>query len=261
MKKRIILGMMLASTFALASCDLLNESSDDTTPKKTETETTKPSKTEDKTITPSETKKEMKYEVGTATIDSWTNSSNSTWVKITVPVKNTGDVDIYLGDMSADIESSTGSLLKTKSMINAYPDYIKPGETAYYYGETRADFETTGIKVVPHVDIHKSSNDVIRYDINDVSINEDSLYGVKVMGRVENKTSKNGTLVYIAANLFDSNDKLITNCYTILDKDLNAGDKIGFTCTPFAYLECKPSDVARYEIYAYPTQFNIDLGY
>ena len=95
MKKRIILGMMLASTFALASCDLLNESSNDTTPKKTETDTTKPSKKDDTTITPSETKKEMKYDGGTATIDSWTNSSNSTCVKITVPVKNTGDVDIH----------------------------------------------------------------------------------------------------------------------------------------------------------------------
>ena len=151
--------------------------------------------------------------------------------------------------------------VKTKSMINAYPDYIKPGETAYYYDETSVDFDTTGIKVVPHVDIHKSSNEVIRYDIGDISITEDSLSGVKVMGRVENKTSKKGTLVYVAANLFDSNDKLICNCFTILDNDLNAGDKIGFTCSPFAYREVKPSDVARYEIYAYPTQFNIDFGF
>lgn len=261
MKRKIILGLMLASTFALASCDLLSEGSSDTTPKTTDTDTTKPSKTEDTTPSIPSTKKEMKYEVGTATIDSWTNSINSTWVKIAVPVKNTGDVDIYLGDMSADIESSTGSLLKTKSMINAYPDYIKPGETAYYYDETSADFDTTGIKVVPHVDIHKSSNEVIRYDISDVSITEDSLSGVKVMGRVENKTSKKGTLVYVAANLFDSNGKLICNCFTILDNDLNAGDKVGFTCSPFAYREVKPSDVARYEIYAYPTQFNIDFGF
>ena len=55
------------------------------------------------------------------------------------------------------------------------------------------------------------------------------------MGRVENKTSKKGTLVYVAANLFDSNGILICNCFTILDNDLNVGDKIGFTCTPFAF--------------------------
>lgn len=37
--------------------------------------------------------------------------------------------------------------------------------------------------------------------------------------------------------------------------------KVGFICSPFAYREVKPSDVVRYEIYAYPTQFNIDFGF
>lgn len=195
MKKRIILGLVLASTFALASCVLLSEDFGDTTVKTTDSTSTN--------------KKEMKYEVGTATIDSWTDSVNSRWVQFAVPVKNTGDVDIYLGDMSVDFESSTGSLLKTKSMVNAYPDYTKPGETAYYYDKTTIDFDATGIKVVPLGDIQKSSNEVIRYDISDVSIVEDSLSCAKVMGRVENKTSTKGSLVYVAANLFDSDGKLI----------------------------------------------------
>lgn len=239
--KLFVGALLLVPSFSLASCGFLTEDA---------------SNTNKTNYTDTSTKKEMKYEVGTATIDSWTNSIGSSWVKIAVPVKNTGDVNIYLGDMSADIESSTGSLLKTKSMINAYPDYIKPGETAYYYGETTVDFDTTGIKVVPHVDIQKTSNDVIRYDISDVSITSDTYDGVKVMGRVENKTSEKGTLVYVAANLFDSNGKLICNCFTILDNDLNVGDKIGFTCTPYAFTNITPSDVAKYEIYAYPTQFN-----
>ena len=101
---------MLASTFALASCDLLSEGGSLTTQKTTDTNPTKPSITEDTTPSIPSTKKEMKYEVGVATIDSWTNSIGSSWVKIAVPVKNTGDVDIYLGDMSVDIESSNGSL-------------------------------------------------------------------------------------------------------------------------------------------------------
>jgi hypothetical protein len=104
MKKRFLLGLMLASTFALASCDLLSEYSGSTTPKTSDTETPTPSKTDEPTPSTPSTKKEMKYEVGTATIDSWVDSINSTWIKIAVPVKNTGDVDIYLGDMSADIE-------------------------------------------------------------------------------------------------------------------------------------------------------------
>ena len=66
MKKRIILGLVLASTFALASCVLLSEDFGDTTVKTTDSTSTN--------------KKEMKYEVGTATIDSWTDSVNSRWV-------------------------------------------------------------------------------------------------------------------------------------------------------------------------------------
>lgn len=146
-------------------------------------------------------------------------------------------------------------------MINAFSEYIKPGETAYYYDETTVDFDTSNIKVVPHVAIEKPSNDVIRYDLSEISITADTYFGIKVMGRVENKTSKKGTLVYVATNLFDSNDKLICNCFTILENDLNAGDKVGFTCKPFAYTDFTPTDVARYEIYAYPTQFNIDFGF
>ena len=246
MKKfKLFIGtLLLATSISLVSCGSLNEDNSDTSDNTSDTDT-----------------KAMKYEVGNATIDSWTNSINTTWVKIAVPVKNTGNTNIYVGDMSADIESSTGTLLKTVSMISAFPEYIKPGETAYYYDETTVDFDTSNIKVVPHVAIEKPSNDVIRYDLSEISITADTYFGVKVMGRVENKTSEKGTLVYVAANLFDSNDKLICNCFTILENDLNAGDKVGFTCKPFAYTDFTPTDVARYEIYSYPTQFNIDFSF
>lgn len=243
-KYKLFIWILLASSISLVSCGSLTDDNSDTSDNTSDTDT-----------------KAMKYEVGDATIDSWTNSINTTWVKIAVPVKNTGNTNIYVGDMSADIESSTGTLLKTVSMISAFPEYIKPGETAYYYDETTVDFDTSNIKVVPHVAIEKPSNDVIRYDLSEISITADTYFGVKVMGRVENKTSKKGTLVYVAANLFDSNDKLICNCFTILENDLNAGDKVGFTCKPFAYTDFTPTDVARYEIYSYPTQFNIDLSF
>ena len=251
-------GFLLVSAFSLISCDLLTDNSD------TNVSDSSSSKTSDSGTTKTgdnatATKKEVKYEVGTATVDSWTDSINNTWIKFAVPVKNTGNVNIYIGDMSVDIESSTGSLLKTKSMVNGYPNIIKPGETAYYYDETTVDFDTTGIKVVPHVDVQKTSNEVIRYDISDVSISEDEFYGIKVMGRVENKTSKSGSLVYLTVNLFDSSNNLICTCYTSLDDDLKPGDKIGFTIKPYAHRVITPSDVDKYEIYAYPYQFNLSF--
>ena len=201
--------------------------------------------------------KTVLYEIGTPTVDIWTNSIGSKWMKIAIPVTNTGTADLYMGSCTADIENESGSLLQTVSYINCYPDYIKPGETGYYYEETTCDFNNTNAKVVPHIEIEEATNDVIRYEISDVSINSDLYNGIKILGRVENKTSKKGSLVILSASLFNSNGNLICNCFTYLDNELKVNDKVGFTLTTYAYDDIKPEDVASYEIYAYPTQFNL----
>ena len=200
--------------------------------------------------------KVAKYELGEATIDTWTNSIGSNWMKIAVPITNTGTADLYLDDISVDIESSTGKLLETKSMISGYPEYIKPGETGYYYIDTTRSFTDTDVKVVPHCNAEKATNDVLRYKITDVSITADPTYGVNIMGRVENTTSKKGSIDTIAACLFDANGKLICVAFTYLENDLAVGDKVGFSMTPFGFRSFGPEDVASYEVYGYPTQFN-----
>ena len=201
--------------------------------------------------------KTVLYEVGNSTVDLWTDSIGSKWMKIAIPVKNTGTADLYLGTATADIETSTGTLLETKSSITGFPQYIKPGETGYYYVATSRSFTETDVKVVPHVDVRKATNDVIRYDISEVTLSEDTYNGVKVMGRVQNNTTKAGSLDKISAALFDSNNKLICVAFTYLDNNLAIGDKVGFSMTPFAYRDFTPSDVARYEVYGHPTQINI----
>ena len=319
LRKLFIGGLLLLTSFSLASCDMLSDDTSNTTPKTTDTDTvtkttddttkytvtfdskggsnvpsqeitkgnkaTKPGDptkdgyifggwysdpyyiseyrftnkvTKDLTLYAkwNEIPKTVKYEVGTPTVTQWTDSINSKWIKVAVPVKNTGEANLYLDDCSIDIESSTGSLLKTISFNRGYPEYIKPGETGYYYEETIVDFTATNVVAVPNVQVEKATNDVIRYDITDVTINSDTYNGVKVMGRVQNNTSTKGTMVKIAANLFDANGKLICNCFTYLNNDLNVGSKVGFTITPFAYDDFAPSDVASYEIYAYPKQYN-----
>ena len=196
------------------------------------------------------------YTLGDATIDTWTDSIGSKWMKIAVPITNTGTADLYLDDISVDIESSTGTLIETKSMISGYPEYIKPGETGYYYTATSRSFNDTNVKVVPHCNAEKATNDVLRYKITDVSITADQYNGVKVMGRVENTTNKKGSLDKIAACLFDANGKLICVAFTYLENDLAVGAKVGFSMTPFAFRNFTPEDVASYEVYGYPTQYN-----
>ena len=268
-KIRLFMGtLMLVSSLTLMSCGILEDDIVNTTSKTT---TTKTQQTSDKDVTTTTgnisttslsttisttTQNTVRYEVGTSEVTQWTDSLSSKWIKVAVPITNTGTTNLYLDDCTIDIESSSGTLLKTMSYVNGYPEYIKPGETGYYYDETTVDFTETNVVAVPNVQVEKATNDVIRYDVTEVTISSDTYNGVKVMGRVQNNTSKKGTMVVVAANLFDSNGKLICNCFTYLENDLNSGSKVGFSMTPFAYTKVIPSDVASYEVYAYPTQFN-----
>ncbi|MCR5349815.1 MAG: FxLYD domain-containing protein [Acholeplasmatales bacterium] len=282
MKKfKLILGAILfASTCALASCkfDLDGEetevktseqikttTSKDTpastsTSTKTSTSTSTSTKTSTSTSTSIKTststkKKEMKYEVGTPQTYMWTDSIGYKWMKVAIPVTNTGDYDIYLKSSSYDVETKSGSLLATEDYVSGYPQYVKPGETGYYYDEAERDFTETDINIVPDLDIIKGTNEVVRYEISDVSITTDELWGVKVLGRVKNNTSEKGTMVVISAFLFDSNDKLITQLSKTLLDDLAAGARTSFEMSPLAYRSFTATDVARYEIYAYPYEY------
>ncbi len=241
MKKRLLkAGLLSLSLLSLASCGML----DDVT-----------STASDNTSVQT-TNEETKYEMLDSQAYVWTDSINSKWIKMVVPVKNTGNTNLYLNDISIDIESSSGKLLDSKSYINGYPEVIKPGEIGYYYDETTINFTDTTVKLVPHLDVEKAKFTPVRYNVSDIDITDTDYMGAKIVGRVENNTSSDGTLVYVVANLFDADDKLISSCFTILDDTLKAGAKVGFNMMPYSYRDFKAEDVKRYETYAYPTEFN-----
>ena len=249
-------GILIASLAMLASCDITGAKEETKT--KTERITTTPRIVDTTSTTP---KKEMKYEVMNPEIFFWEDSIHQRRVKIAVPIKNTGTMDLYLDDCQIDLETEAHELLDTIGYIGGYPDYIKPGEVGYYYKETIVDFKEENVLALVHENIEKASNSVIRYNISDVAIKEEKYFGIEITGRVENNTSKDETIVMITANLYDSNDKLLCNCQTYLSNGLKSNEKIGFSLSPFAYRSLSPSDIARYEIYAYPKQYNIDLSF
>ncbi len=202
------------------------------------------------------TDSKAEYALGDAVVSVTTDSIGSKYVQVYFSVKNTGKVNLYLGSGSADIENSEGSLEDTVSSISAYPDILKPGETGYYFERTLYDgTATTGLKAIAHVDIEKASADCIRYKVSDISIKDEQYLGAKVIGRVENTTDEEGSMVEVAALLFDTNGGLIGVEFTYLDGSFAAGDKKSFECSSLN-TSLKASDVSKYEVYAYPTQFN-----
>lgn len=195
------------------------------------------------------------YEVGEGTVAVWTDSIGTKWVKVAVPVKNTGSTNLYLSTGSVEIENSSGSLEDTIEMVSVYPQVLKPGETAYYYEESFYEGNSSsGLKAVPHVEVEKSTVDCIRYEISEPQIKNKEYSGAVVMGRVENKTSEEGTSVYVVAQLFDANKKLVGVQTTILDNGLKAGEKKAFETSSLSS-EINVSDVSTYAIYAFPYQY------
>lgn len=197
------------------------------------------------------------WEVGEGKVVTWTDSIGSGWVQIIVPVTNTGTDNLYLSTGTMDLEDETGHLVDSRSMVSVYPDVIQPGETAFYYEETTLEIEeNTTLKVVPHVEVSKAKVDCIRYDVSDLTLKDEEYGGIALTGRVENTTEEEGSMVYVTALLYGSGNEPLAQAFTILDKNLAAGDKIGFSASTFSVPDSVTMDaVDHYEVFAYPTQF------
>ena len=201
-------------------------------------------------------KQEALYEVEDGKAYVWKDSIGSNYLIVTVPVKNTGSENLYLSTGTIDVEDDSGKLIKTVDMVSGYPQVLLPGETAYYYEETLLDeaVDTEALKTVPHLDVKKSKVDSVRYDLTEITVKDGTYGGVKVSGRVENTTDKAESDVYVVAHLFDADGNLLEKQIAVLDNEIQPNEKIGFeTSSTASYYKAK--DVASYEVYAFPYQY------
>ncbi|MCR5230482.1 MAG: FxLYD domain-containing protein [Solobacterium sp.] len=212
--------------------------------------------TEVKNETKEEVREEAAWEVGESKAVVWANSIGTKWVQIICPVTNTGTKNLYLNSATIDLEDTDGHLVDSKSMVSAYPDILLPGETAYYYEETTLEEGAPSeLSVLPHVQVKEATVNPVRYEISDVTISDETYGGIKIVGRVENTTEEDGKLVYVTALLYDSEDNMIASAFTILNNDLTAKDKVGFSISTLSVPDTvTASAVDHYTIYAYPMQ-------
>jgi len=202
---------------------------------------------------------EVAYEVTYQNAKLYKNSIGTMYVQIIFEITNTGTSRLYLKSGSCDLEDGNGKLIASKSYISVYPDVIDPGETAYYYDETTIDNlnDVIDLTIIPRPDVSKAKVDTIRFKISDEQFSPGSYNrGIKMMGRVENTTDKEQSMVYVAAILLDVNRIPIGQIFTIIMEDLKPGEKIGFEKNSLML----PDDVtlesvAYYIFYAYPNQY------
>ena len=197
------------------------------------------------------------WAVGQGRVLTYTDSINTTWAQVSVPVTNTGDRNLYLGAGTMDLEDAGGHLVDSLSLVGFYPQVLAPGETGWYYEETTLDsVPSSELTVVPHVDIKEATVECIRYEASDLSFADEEFGGIKATGRITNTTTADGSLVYVVLFLFDSEENLVGQTFTILDGELKAGDTIGFSTQTFGSNDAINVDsITGYRLFAYPEQF------
>lgn len=204
---------------------------------------------------------QIEYEITYRNVESWVNSIGTTWVQVIVEIKNTGTVPIYLSSSSYDLEDSTGNLIAAKSLISTYPNVLKPGEKGYMYDETTLERTVEGnLNVIPRINAKKAIVPCIRYDASEISINDTTYNGPKMIGRIQNTTTKNEDgLIYVVGILYNADGNPIGVVFDIITDDLPAGNKIGFEATSLNMPKTVTTNtINSYQIYAYPQQYQFN---
>lgn len=249
----LVITVFAGMTMASGSSSSTKETGSVTINGNKETEATT-TKTEDK----------AEYEITKTTFVHYTNSIKKEEYSGIVEIKNIGGTYIYLDDCTFDFEDDEGHLLQSDKMISKGPDVIAPGEYGYFFNSGYIDDGVSmdkGINLVPNftVEIAKKGKDaLIDYEISDLDLRDGDYGGLKVTGRVTNKTSEetNSIDVKIIAVFKDSNGEILDIGYTYAEA-MAAGGKTSFEISTILGNEkVKTEDVAEYKIYARGTSYN-----
>ena len=188
-------------------------------------------------------------------VKTWTSSIGTPWAQVVLKVTNILSENLYLNSSSIDLETETGALFATQNYINAYPQIIAPGESAYYYETIMLDSEPPEELIGNwHINVQSAAVEQIQFPVTDVTISSNNYGYIKAIGRVENTTSEQQNFVLVSIMLFDAKDAPIGHMFTYVD--LGANDKMGFECSGTSL----PPDVtvdaiASYVAVAYPQQY------
>lgn len=265
MKKILLTTLALALLFSLAACgstttpDSGNNSTSTVSDNTIHADSPTSESPEPTAESSAEPERDSAHEITYSNVTAYTNSIGTTWIQTIFEVTNTGTVDLYFSSGSYDLENQDGSLVASRTMVSVYPNVVSPGEKAYYYEETILDNysgDGSDLVLLPRISVKDAKIENIRFPVTDITISDDSYLGIKTMGRVENTSSEDESMVYIAIVFYDENNQPIGLDFTILMEVLAAGDKIGFETTALSLPPSVTVDsVASYEAFAYPLQF------
>ena len=198
----------------------------------------------------------VQYKVVSESYKVHTDSIGSVYMECCIVIENTGKENIYIHDTDIDIEDDSGSLIDTKSGLEAYPDVIAPGEKSIIYDSVLLDENPSdGCTVKPFFSIEEATVPIERLEVFDVSIKEYYTHYVKTVGRVKNTTDESQSLYTLVVVFYDENDNIIGLTYTYPDS-LEPGETTSFSTTNmFDSQDIEFSDIDHYDAFAFTLQY------
>lgn len=180
-----------------------------------------------------------------------------------VQIENTGSDNLYLSSTSFDFEGEDGKIVGSDSLVTASPEILAPGEKGCLfipYGTELANGTNPSqtFTLVPNLEIRKAKNSIVRYDVSETSMSQDTYGTFNIVGRITNNTADKGNSVLATAVFYDKDDKPIAGTETYLS-GLDAGQTLGFEMKYIALPDGITSDdIGRFEVYAILPQYQYD---
>lgn len=251
-----MLPLAIAALISLSGCTSAGNTVRSEKPETTGKETEKTAKTQEsaKKEEPKEIKEEKKPEI--SLVDSYVtpyvNSIGTQYVQVISEFENTGNTDLYLSNGTYDLEDTEGNLIAVQEYAFTFPQILKPGEKGYIYEKEILDEPlTVDVQVVPKAKAKVRTIEDIRFEVSDIDVSFDDWGRVHVMGRIENPTDEDQSLVQVVTLLKDSDSKPIGVIWTYAN-DVAANDKTSFEMSESLPEGITADDVASYETFAYP---------
>lgn len=221
MKKVILILMCLAIAFSLCACGGTSEPT---------AAPNSPSAPAQVVSTPTpEPPKEPTVEIISeqVIVDTSLGYTTSTYL---AEIKNTSDFPVELSNISFDLETEDGTLVKVVNYVTASPKIIDVGQSAYICEPAitimDTDVDATAATVAKlSFDLKKSVMPDMPVEVTSISLGNKMGFP-SILGKVKNNGTQDLTFIYISVPLYSADGVLQTVITTYVD--VKAGEEASF---------------------------------
>ena len=174
---------------------------------------------------------------------------------------NTGTENLYLDIKSFDFETADGHLVDISTLPEITPKIVQPGEHSYIFADLNLKDKDLDVELVSKLslDVEPARIECVRYEVSDITLSIGQYSDkVEALGRVKNTGDEaTDSFYFVDIVAFDENDMPLDVIDAMLNEDIQPGDSMSFRATTMYYFITSLDQIARYEVYAYPFDYQL----